>query len=74
MGIHYFNVTDLSSFDGRDDEFVDAFHPSEPACIRMLITMLRDPAVRALLPGVDAAALGRLLASATSLEAVRNQF
>ena len=36
----FFNVANLESVGGRPQEFVDPFHPSESAYIRMLLTML----------------------------------
>jgi hypothetical protein len=74
MGIIFFNFTDLASFGGSPDEFVDPFHPSEPAYIRMLRVMLRDPATRAVLPGISDDALRRDLEGATRFEAVKNRF
>jgi len=74
QGILYFNYTRLSSFDGRKEEFVDPFHPSEPASVRMLLAMLRDPTTRRWLPDIDENDLRRHLASATRYEAYRNQY
>ena len=74
QGILYFNFTRLSSFDGRSEEFVDPFHPSEPASVRMLLAMLRDPTVRQWLAGIDENDLRRHLASATRYEAYRNEY
>jgi hypothetical protein len=74
MGIIYFNFTRFASFGGDPGEMVDPFHPSEPAYVRMLLTMLEDERIRRLLPEIDAEALRRRLAGATDLEVFRNEF
>jgi len=74
QGIQYFNYTRLSSFDGRKEEFVDPFHPSEPASVRMLLAMLRDPTIRLWLPGIDENDLRHHLAAATRYEVYRNEY
>jgi hypothetical protein len=74
QGILHFNFTRLSSFDGRKEEFIDPFHPSEAASVRMLLTMLRDPTARLWLPGIDENDLRRHLASATRYEVYRNEY
>lgn len=74
LGITYFDFTDLRSFDGRANEFVDPYHPSEPAYVRMLLKMIEDPAVRALLPGLDPDRLKSALERSTRLEVYRNVF
>jgi hypothetical protein len=74
LGITYFDFSDLAAFGGRPEEFVDPFHPSEPAYIRMWRVMLREPEVRRTLPGIDESALEWTLEHATRLEAFRNRF
>jgi hypothetical protein len=74
QGVIYFDFTRLDSFAGKADEFVDPFHPSEPAYIRMLLTMLREPAFRALFPKLDPSVLEARLKQATPFEAYRNEF
>jgi hypothetical protein len=74
QGVIYFNFTHLESFGGKADEFADPFHPSEPADIRMLLTMLREPAFRALFPKLDPLSLEVRLKQASRFEAYRNEF
>lgn len=74
QGVIYFDFTRLESFNGRPDEFVDPFHPSEPAYIRMLLTMLRDPQFRAIFPAMDSAQLEQRLRISTRYESYRNEF
>jgi hypothetical protein len=74
QGMLYFNYTRLTSFGGRKDEFVDPFHPSEPASVRMLLSMTRDPTLRLWLPNIDEQSLRRQLASATRYEVYRNEY
>jgi hypothetical protein len=74
QGVIYFDFTRLEDFVGKADEFADPFHPSEPAYIRMLLTMLDDPKFRALFPRVDPGSLSERLKQATRLEAYRNEF
>lgn len=74
QGVIYFDFSKLESFGGRPDEFADPFHPSEPAYIRMLISMLGNDRFRALFPNIDIGGLQERLKSATRLEAYRNEF
>ena len=74
QGVIYFNFTDLESFGGKADEFADPFHPSEPALVRMLLTMLREPSFRALFPDLEPGALEARLKQATRFEVYRNEF
>jgi hypothetical protein len=74
QGVAYFNFTNLGSFGGRPEEFVDPFHPSEPAYVRILLTMLVNPKVRAILPEIDVSALRKRLAESSDLESYRNDF
>ena len=74
QGVLYFDFSRLSSFGGRAVEFVDPFHASEPAYLRMLLTMLQDPAFKTLVPDIDEADLRIRLATATKYEVYRNEF
>jgi len=74
QGMLYFNFTRLESFAGRREEFVDPFHPSEPASVRMLLAMRRDPTFRRWLPAIDETDLQRHLAAASRYEAYRNEY
>jgi hypothetical protein len=74
QGVVYFDFTTLESFGGRPDEFADPFHPSEPAYIRMLLTMLANENFRALFPDLDAEALRGRLKRASALEAYGHEF
>jgi hypothetical protein len=74
MGIVHVDFTDLATFHGVDSEFVDPFHPSEPAVLRMLITMLDRPEVRALLPELDRSGLAARLNGASRYEVYRHEF
>ena len=74
QGVIFFDFSRLQSFAGKADEFVDPFHPSEPAYLRMLLTMLTDVQFRKLFPEIDSDALKQRLAQATRLEAYRNDF
>lgn len=74
LGILYFDFTRLDSFGGKSDEFVDPFHPSEPAYIRMLLTMLRNPMFRSVFPKMEADGLQNRLRGSSRLEAFRNEF
>jgi hypothetical protein len=74
FGILYFDFTRLDSFGGKSDEFVDPFHPSEPAYIRMLLTMLRNPKFRSVFPKMNADELKNRLGESSRLEAFRNEF
>jgi hypothetical protein len=73
-GVLYFNFTQLESFSGKADEFVDPMHPSEPAYLRMLLTMLRDPGFRTLFPALDSTEIEKRLGGASRLEVYRNEF
>jgi hypothetical protein len=73
MGITHFNFVRIGSFQGKANEFVDAFHASEPAYIRMLLRVLDSPALKGLNLNVDRASLVRQLETASPLEAYRNQ-
>jgi hypothetical protein len=74
QGVIYFDFGKLESFGGRPNEFADPFHPSEPAHIRMLLSMLADDKFRTLFPKLDARELEEKLKHATVLEAYRNEF
>jgi hypothetical protein len=74
QGVTYFNFTNLESFGGRPQEFVDPFHPSEPAYIRMLLTMLASSKVRAIFPEIDTNVLRKRLAESSDFESYRNDF
>ena len=74
QGVIYFDFSKLESFGGRPSEFVDPFHPSEPAYIRMLLSMLADDKFRTLFPGLDARDLEERLKHATVLDAYGNEF
>ena len=73
LGVDYFDFSDLKSIDGDPSEFIDPYHPSEPAYLRMLIRMASKPEVADLL-GVDTDYLASRLSSATRLEVFRNEF
>jgi hypothetical protein len=74
QGVTYFNFTNLESFGGRPQEFIDPFHPSEPAYLRMLITMLANSRVQAIFPEIDGNALRKRLAESSDFESYRNNF
>jgi hypothetical protein len=74
QGVIYFDFGKLESFGGRSDEFVDPFHPSEPAYIRMLIAMLANDGFRALFPDIEFNDLKNRLEGATRLEAYDKPF
>ena len=74
QGVLYFNFMRLDSFGGKPDEFIDPFHPSEPAYIRMLLAMLQDVRFRALFPRMEEASLRQRLSRSTRLEAYGNDF
>jgi hypothetical protein len=74
QGVLYFDFTRLQDFAGKDNEFVDPFHPTETAYLRALLAMLREPAFRALVPDMDAASLENHLKQATPFEVYRNEF
>ena len=58
----------------RPDQFADPFHPSEPAYIRMLLSMLANDKFRALFPDLDVRDLEKRLRHATVLDAYGNEF
>lgn len=74
QGVLYFNFSDLDSFGGKPDEFVDPFHPSETAYLRMLQVMLRKPDFSALLPDIDRGDIERRVPNATRFEVYFNEF
>lgn len=74
QGVLYFDFSELESFGGRPDEFADPYHPSEPAYIRMLLSMLTEKRFRALFPEIDAHDLEERLKHATRLEAYRDKW
>lgn len=74
QGVLYFNFSDLSSFGGKADEFIDPFHPSEPAFVRMLKVMLKNDQFAALVPNLKAESFDQLQPSATRFEVYFNQF
>jgi hypothetical protein len=74
LGILYFDFARLEDFGGKADEFIDPFHPSEPAYIRMLLTMLGNPKFRSLFPQMNADDLKIRLRESNRLEAFRNDF
>jgi hypothetical protein len=74
QGVIYFDFTRLGDFDGKADEFVDPFHPSETAYLRMLLAMLREPSFRGLVPNMDPVSLGERLKQGTPFEVYRNEF
>jgi hypothetical protein len=74
LGIVYFNFTNLETFGGRPDEFVDPFHPSEAAYVRMLLTMLDDARFRAFVPEVRPSVLRERLQAGSAIEVFRNDF
>jgi len=74
QGVLYFDFSRLESFGGRPDEFADPYHPSEPAYIRMLLSMLADERFRTLFPDLDAHGLEETLNHAGRLEAYRDPF
>jgi hypothetical protein len=73
QGMLYFDFSDIKSFGGTDAEFVDAFHASEPAYIRMLLEMAGNPKANALLK-VNIERLKQRLAGSSTFEAFRNDF
>jgi hypothetical protein len=73
QGVLYFDFTDIDSFAGRTDEFLDPMHPSEPAYVRMLLKMVEDERARRLLP-VDGQGLRERLAHSSPLEVFKNEF
>lgn len=74
FGIKHFNFTNVESFSGKDDEFLDGLHPSEPALIRIPLKMLEDKPFEEAMPLIMKGALNAKLATATRLEAYRNEF
>lgn len=73
LGIDYFDFSDLASIDGDPSEFIDPYHPSEPAYLRMLIRIASEPEIAGMLE-VDTDYLASRLADATRLEVFRNEF
>jgi len=74
QGIIYFDFTHTESFNGNEGEFVDGFHPTETAYVRMLLSMLKDPRFKSLMPKVSEQMLVRRLQTATTHEVFRNEF
>jgi hypothetical protein len=74
QGVIYFNFSDLESFGGKPDEFVDPFHPSETAYSRMLQVMLQNPDFAAILPGVSRESIEQRMDKATQFEVYFNEF
>jgi hypothetical protein len=74
QGIIYFNFSDLESFGGKPDEFVDPFHPSETAYLRMLQVMLQNEDVAAILPKFKRENLERRWRNTTKFEVYFNEF
>lgn len=74
LGIIYFDFSNLVSINGEGDEFIDPYHPSEPAFVRMLIEMAKSPEIRAILPNLDSEYLARRVAGASRLEVFKNEF
>ena len=74
LGVTYFDFADLRSIGGRAEEFVDPYHPSEPAYVRMLLTMMDNPSFAAPFPSLDQDDLRASLAQASRLEVYRNKF
>lgn len=72
--ILYFDFADIDSFGGNTEEFVDPFHPSETAVLRILLKMIEDPEIASLLATATREELETKLANATKLEVFRNQF
>lgn len=68
------SLDEYQSFGGTGDEFVDPFHPSEPAYIRMLLTMLRNPEFRSVFPKMNADELANRLRGSSRFESFRNEF
>jgi hypothetical protein len=73
QGVLYFDFSDIDSFGGRANEFIDPVHPSETAYLRILLKMAEDESARRLLP-IDQKALLERLAHSTPLEVFRNEF
>jgi len=71
--VPYFDFSDIESFDGRASEFVDPFHASEPAYLRILLEMSKNTDVARLL-ALDAERLASWLDGSTNLEVFRNTF
>ena len=68
------SFTHTESFHGSEGEFVDAFHPTETAYVRMLLSMLKDTRFKALLPEISEANLTDRLRTATTHEVFKNEF
>ena len=73
-GVIYFDFGRADTFGGNEEEFVDAFHPSEPAYVRMLLHMLKDKEFRALLPKLSETRLEQKLRNANRFEVFRDEF
>jgi hypothetical protein len=74
QSIIYFDFTHTESFHGNEIEFIDAFHPTETAYVRMLLSMLKDARFKALLPDISEDLLARKLRTATTYQVFRNEF
>ena len=74
QGIIYFNFSDLESFGGMADEFVDPFHPSETAYSRMLQVMLQNQNLAAVLPKINPEDVEQRISKATKFEVYFNEF
>ncbi len=74
LGVVTFDFTELSSFNGRPEEFIDTFHPSEPAFSRQLVTMLTRKEFSTLLPKLNVDHVRSALSHANAFEVYRNQF
>jgi hypothetical protein len=74
QGILYFNFSRIETFGGRAEEFVDAFHPSEPAYLRIFLTMMKDARMREIFKDISVSDIENRLVKATPLEAYYNDF
>jgi hypothetical protein len=74
LEVLHFDFTELSSFGGREEEFADPFHPSEPAYARMLLVMMQNPRLQMLLREIDLEDIRTRLTFASPLEMYRNEF
>ncbi len=61
QGVIYFDFTRTTTFGGREQEFIDVLHPTEPAYVRILLAMLKDERFKVLLPRIDPARLEQKL-------------
>ncbi|MBX9467207.1 MAG: hypothetical protein KL839_04885 [Rhizobium sp.] len=73
-GVLAFDFTDTASFNGSEDEFIDSFHPSEPAFSKQLLTMWTRKEFSDLLPRLEPEKVAAALQSATRYEVYRNEF